>query len=82
MTTKLDKRTVVIVGGGLTAALVARQLTAKGTDVLVGFGFSYSSILNTVGVQFEIMPLLLVNSMRPGATPLGGQGNVSNGQGR
>ncbi|HWG06800.1 MAG TPA: GMC family oxidoreductase, partial [Beijerinckiaceae bacterium] len=33
--TKLDKRTVEIVGGGLTAALVARQLTAKGTDVLV-----------------------------------------------
>jgi gluconate 2-dehydrogenase alpha chain len=35
MATKLSKRTVVIVGGGLTAALIARQLTAKGTDVLV-----------------------------------------------
>jgi gluconate 2-dehydrogenase alpha chain len=35
MVTKLNKRTVVIVGGGLTAALVARQLTEKGTDVLV-----------------------------------------------
>jgi len=35
MATKLDKRTVVIVGGGLTAALVARQVTAKGTDVLL-----------------------------------------------
>jgi len=35
MATKLPKRTVVIVGGGLTAALVARQLTAKGTDVLL-----------------------------------------------
>jgi len=35
MATKLNKRTVVIVGGGLTAALVARQLTAKGTDVLL-----------------------------------------------
>src|SRR5580704_1110281 len=35
MATKLSKKTVVIVGGGLTAALVARQLTAKGTDVLV-----------------------------------------------
>jgi len=35
MATKLNKRSVVIVGGGLTAALVARQLTAKGTDVLV-----------------------------------------------
>ena len=35
MATRLNKRTVVIVGGGLTAALVARQLTAKGIDVLV-----------------------------------------------
>ncbi len=35
MATKLKKRTVVIVGGGLTAALIARQLTAKGTDVVV-----------------------------------------------
>jgi gluconate 2-dehydrogenase alpha chain len=35
MATKLGKRTVVIVGGGLTSALVARQLTANGTDVLV-----------------------------------------------
>src|SRR5271168_3817804 len=35
MATILNKRTVVIVGGGLTAALVARQLTAKGTDVLL-----------------------------------------------
>jgi gluconate 2-dehydrogenase alpha chain len=35
MATRLDKRTVVIVGGGLTAGLVARQLTAKGIEVLV-----------------------------------------------
>jgi gluconate 2-dehydrogenase alpha chain len=33
--TTLDKRTVVIVGGGLTAGLAARQLTAKGIAVLV-----------------------------------------------
>jgi gluconate 2-dehydrogenase alpha chain len=31
----LKNRTVVIVGGGLTAALVARRLTASGLDVLV-----------------------------------------------
>ena len=31
----LEKRDVVIVGGGLSAGLVARQLTAKGIDVLV-----------------------------------------------
>ena len=35
MAKKLEKRTVVIVGGGLTAGLIARQLTAKGIDVLV-----------------------------------------------
>jgi len=34
MATKLPKRTVVIVGGGLTAALVSRQLPV-GTDILV-----------------------------------------------
>jgi gluconate 2-dehydrogenase alpha chain len=35
MATQLKSRTVVIVGGGLTAALAARQLTASGIDVLV-----------------------------------------------
>lgn len=35
MAIRLKGRTVVIVGGGLSAALVARQLTAAGTDVLV-----------------------------------------------
>jgi gluconate 2-dehydrogenase alpha chain len=32
---KLPKRTVVVVGGGLCAGLVSRQLTANGIDVLV-----------------------------------------------
>jgi gluconate 2-dehydrogenase alpha chain len=31
----LPKRTVVIVGGGLTAGLISRQLTSQGIDVLV-----------------------------------------------
>jgi gluconate 2-dehydrogenase alpha chain len=35
MTISLKKRTVVICGGGFTAALVARQLTQKNIDVLV-----------------------------------------------
>jgi gluconate 2-dehydrogenase alpha chain len=35
MTTTLKTRTVVIIGGGLTAGLVARQLTTAGIDVLV-----------------------------------------------
>src|SRR5260370_6502363 len=34
MATSLKHRTVVFVGGGLTAALAARQLTAKGVDVV------------------------------------------------
>jgi gluconate 2-dehydrogenase alpha chain len=35
MAKKLAKRTVVVVGGGLCAALISRQLTAKGIDVVV-----------------------------------------------
>src|SRR5450631_3167150 len=35
MAKRLPHRSVVIVGGGLCAALVARQLTAQGIDVLV-----------------------------------------------
>ena len=35
MATRLKKRTVVIVGGGLTAGLVSRQLVANGVDVVV-----------------------------------------------
>jgi len=35
MAKKLDKCTVVIVGGGLTAGLIARQLTAKGIQTVV-----------------------------------------------
>jgi gluconate 2-dehydrogenase alpha chain len=35
MPKKLPKRSVVIVGGGLCAALIARELTAKNIDILV-----------------------------------------------
>src|SRR5260370_38489807 len=35
MATTLKKRTVVICGGGLTAGLIARQLTSKNVDVPV-----------------------------------------------
>jgi len=35
MIKKLPSRTVVIVGGGLTAGLISRQLTSQGIDVLV-----------------------------------------------
>jgi gluconate 2-dehydrogenase alpha chain len=35
MIKKLPKRTVVIIGGGLTAGLISRHLTSQGVDVLV-----------------------------------------------
>ncbi len=35
MAKKLSKKTVVIIGGGLTAGLIARQLTDQGVEVLV-----------------------------------------------
>jgi hypothetical protein len=39
-------------------------LTRKGTDVLIGFGVSYNSILNSFGVNFEIIPNLLLSRLR------------------
>jgi gluconate 2-dehydrogenase alpha chain len=35
MATTLKNRTVVVIGGGLTAGFVSRQLVAQGHDVLV-----------------------------------------------
>jgi len=35
MVTRLKNRTVVVCGGGFTAGLIARQLTAKNIDVPV-----------------------------------------------
>ena len=40
------------------------QLSRIGTDVTFSLGFSYSSIVNTFGVQFEIVPNLLPGSGR------------------
>ena len=40
-----------------------------GTDVQLNFGFSFNSVLNTFGVQFEIVPNLLRGSMKPGGGP-------------
>jgi gluconate 2-dehydrogenase alpha chain len=49
MARKLEKRAVVIVGGGLTAALIARQLTAKNIDVLVlEHGTDHRSMRSTI----------------------------------
>jgi hypothetical protein len=57
-------------------------ITRKGTDVLVGAGFTYSSVLNTVGFQFEIIPNLLLSAIRPGGTGLQGQGMGNTATGR
>jgi hypothetical protein len=52
-------------------------LTRKGTDVLLGLGVSYSSILRTFSFTFEVVPNLLLSSMRPGISPLfGGAGGA------
>jgi hypothetical protein len=47
------------------------MVTRIGTDVTVNFGFSYSSVVKTFGVQFEVVPNLLPAGSR-GANPLGG----------
>jgi hypothetical protein len=46
------------------------SLTRIGTDMQVSLGFSYNSILNTIGVNFAIVPNLFAASFRPGT--LGG----------
>jgi hypothetical protein len=42
-----------------------------GTDVQINLGLSYNSILNTVGVTFEVVPNLLRSQVRPGMPLLG-----------
>jgi hypothetical protein len=46
-------------------------LTRKGTDVLVGVGISYNSILSTFGFTFEVVPNLLLSRLRPGTAAAG-----------
>ena len=41
------------------------SISRIGTDVTVSLGFTYTSIVNTFGVQFEIVPNLLLNSLCP-----------------
>jgi hypothetical protein len=52
-------------------------LTRKGTDVLIGFGISYNSILNNFGFTFEVVPNLLLSRLRPGVP--GSTGSVLQG---
>lgn len=59
------------------------SLTRIGTDMQVSLGFSYNSILNTVGVNFAIVPNLFAASMRPGmmGQPGAGIGGMGGGMG-
>lgn len=47
-------------------------VTRIGTDLMVSFGVNYNSTLNTFGVQFEILPVLLHGRMRGGGIGAGG----------
>lgn len=55
-------------------------LTRKGTDVMLGLGISYNSIINNFSFTFEVIPNLLLSRLRPGspgamgAGPVGGMG--------
>ena len=51
------------------------MLTRIGTDLTVSFGFSYNSIVNTFGVQFEVVPNLLPNSRGVGSGSAGALAN-------
>ena len=54
-----------------------------GTDVQINLGVSYNSVLNTVGVTFEIIPNLLRGSLKPGMGPVfGGVPGTGIAQGR
>ncbi len=55
------------------------MVTRLGSDVQVSFGITYNSILNNLGVAFEIVPNLLRGSIRPGATPFNTTGLASAG---
>ena len=59
---------------------IAFGLTRIGTDVQMTLGFSWNSLLNSFGVQFEIVPNLMANRVH---TPLvSGPGNIGGGLGR
>jgi hypothetical protein len=49
-------------------------LTRKGTDVLMGIGISYNSILSNFSFTFEIIPNLLLSRLRPGSVSSVGAG--------
>ncbi len=56
-------------------------LTRIGTDMQLTLGFSYNSILNTVGVNFAIVPNLVANRFQPGFGGMPGSGSGMGGSG-
>ena len=59
---------------------VSLGLTRMGTDLQMTLGFSWNSVLNSFGVQFEIVPNLLAN--RGHAPGFGMAGPIGGGLGR
>ena len=55
--------------GTSTALSNSLVLTRMGSDIQVNFGLTYNALLNSVGVQFEIIPNLVANKRVPGVTP-------------
>jgi hypothetical protein len=55
--------------GTSTALSNSLVLTRMGSDIQVNFGLTYNALLNSVGVQFEIIPNLVANKKIPGVTP-------------
>jgi hypothetical protein len=54
------------------------MLTRLGTDVQVSLGVSYNSILNNLGVNFEIVPILMRGTFRPATgTAIAGPGTMA-----
>jgi hypothetical protein len=54
---------------GINNQSYAFMLTRLGTDLRVSFGISYNSIVNSFGVQFEIVPNLVGNSKHNAFSP-------------
>jgi hypothetical protein len=62
---------------GVKNEVASVVLTRMGSDLQVSIGFTYNSILNSVGVTFEILPNIVPPNRRvPGLAALGGAGGL------
>jgi len=59
---------------GVHATTYSVMFTRIGTDVQVSMGVSHSTLLNTFGFQFEVLPVLVADRIH---APVGAQGLVS-----